>query len=73
MEEDIGNTRPVDMTTHHVNQELAKHHYATLMREAQNHRLVRSDEEPEPEPSRWRRQLTWARRHVAFRAAARPA
>jgi hypothetical protein len=63
------------MTTHHVNQELAKHHYATLMREAQNHRLIRTDAEPDPEAkaSRWRRQLTWARRRVAFRAAARPA
>jgi hypothetical protein len=60
------------MTTHYVNQELAKHHYATLMREAQNHRLVRTDQEPEPSSSRWRRQLTWARRRVALRATVRP-
>jgi hypothetical protein len=60
------------MTTHYVNQELAKHRYATLMREAQSHRLVRSDEEPEQKSPRWRRQLTWARRHLAFRAAPRP-
>jgi hypothetical protein len=59
------------MTTHYVNQELAKHRYATLMREAQSHRLAGAEAEPEPKPSRWRRQLTWARRRVAFRAPAR--
>ena len=55
-----------------MNQELTKHHYATLMREAQNHRLVRPEAEPEPRRARWRRQLTWARQRIPFRAAARP-
>jgi hypothetical protein len=59
------------MTTHYVNQELAKNRYATLMREAQNHRLVRTDAEPEASSARWRRQLTWARRRVALRTSAR--
>jgi hypothetical protein len=60
------------MSTHYVNQELTKHHYATLMREAQNHRLVRPEAEPEPRRARWRRQLTWARQQIPFRAAVRP-
>jgi hypothetical protein len=49
--------------THYVNQELAKHHYATLLREAQNERLVHVDD-VEPPRSRVRRQLTWARRRI---------
>ena len=45
------------MTTHHVNQELAKHHYATLLREADDHRLVRR--EMTAKAFARQRQLTW--------------
>jgi hypothetical protein len=46
------------MTTHYVNQELAKHRYATLLREGATERLVR-----EPAQAS-RRQLTWSRRRL---------
>src|SRR2546430_2842628 len=35
------------MTTHYVNQELAKHHYATLLREAGSHRLAKESSGPQ--------------------------
>jgi hypothetical protein len=46
------------MITHYVNQDLAKHRYATLLREADSHRLAKGDQVRE---SRGRRswQLTW--------------
>jgi hypothetical protein len=48
------------MTTHYVNQELAKHHYATLLREADSRRLVKSDQVRESRGRRsLSRQLTW--------------
>jgi len=50
------------MTTHYVNQELAKHRYATLLSEAGNERLVRADKPPNR--SRWRGQLTWASKRI---------
>jgi hypothetical protein len=61
--------RPQGMTTHSVNQELAKHHYATLMREAQSHRLAKQ-ERPEKRhhgPSLLE-QLTWTLRSLGRRA-----
>jgi hypothetical protein len=58
-----------DMTTHSVTQELAQHHYATLMREAQSHRLAK---ESRPEKRHDRpsvlEQLTWAFRSLGRRA-----
>jgi hypothetical protein len=58
------------MTTHYVNQDLAKHHYATLLREADSHRLVKGDQ---PVESRERRslrdQLTWLLRARSRRPA----
>jgi hypothetical protein len=52
------------MSTHYVNQELAKHRYATLLREGATERLVR-------EPAHASRlQLTWSRRRL--RRMARP-
>jgi len=57
--EEIGAaTRPVGMTTHYVNQDLAKHRYATLLREADSHRLVKDDRVRESRGRR-RLQLTW--------------
>jgi hypothetical protein len=57
------------MTTHYVNQDLAKHHYATLLREADLHRQVKADR---PEETRKRRpfsQLTWRLRSRVRRPA----
>jgi hypothetical protein len=46
------------MSTHYVNQELAKHRYATLLREGATERLIQ-------EPARAARlQLTWSRRRL---------
>jgi hypothetical protein len=45
------------MTTHYVNMDLAKHRYATLLREADSHRLVKEDQVRESRGRR--RQLTW--------------
>jgi len=45
------------MTTHYVNQELAKHRYATLLRDADSHRLAKGDQVRESRGRR--RQLTW--------------
>jgi hypothetical protein len=60
--------RPQGMT-HSMNQELAKHHYATLMREAQSHRLAKQErpEERHDRPSLLE-QLTWAFRSLGRRA-----
>jgi hypothetical protein len=50
------------MTTHYVNQDLAKHHYATLLREADLHRQVKADHPEETRKRRFfSRQLTWRR------------
>ena len=60
------------MTTHTVNQELARHHYATLVREASSHRLVKDPEgmsDGAVAPSRVA-QITWAVRGLL---ALRPA
>jgi hypothetical protein len=46
------------MTTHYVNMDLAKHRYATLLREADSHRLVKGDHVRESRGRR-RLQLTW--------------
>jgi hypothetical protein len=46
------------MTTHYVNQDLAKHRYATLLREADSHRLAKGDQVRESRGRR-SRQLTW--------------
>jgi len=58
------------MTTHYVNQELAKHHYATLLREADSHRLAKDDQPKERlgRPS-FSRQLTWMVRALVRRPA----
>jgi hypothetical protein len=62
------------MTTHSVNQELAKHHYATLMREASTHRLAREAEGMSDGPAPTRvQQMTWAQRMLARRRTVRPA
>ncbi|MFY9579690.1 MAG: hypothetical protein WAQ33_10225 [Gaiellaceae bacterium] len=62
------------MTTHYVNQELAKHHYATLLREAGSHRLAKESSEPQHGRSSFVQQLTWALRSLGRRAPAiRPA
>jgi hypothetical protein len=45
------------MNTHYVNQELAKHRYATLLRDAESHRLAKGDHVRESRGRR--RQLTW--------------
>ena len=45
------------MTTHYVNQDLAKHRYATLLREADSHRLVK--DRVRESRGRRSRQLTW--------------
>jgi hypothetical protein len=45
------------MTTHSINQELAKHRYATLLRDADSHRLAKGDRVRESRGRR--RQLTW--------------
>jgi hypothetical protein len=45
------------MTTHYLNQDLAKHRYATLLREADSHRLAKDDRVRESRGRR--RQLTW--------------
>jgi hypothetical protein len=58
------------MTTHYVNQDLAKHHYATLLREAESHRLVEGDRPGEARERRsLRRQLTWLLRWRVRRPA----
>jgi hypothetical protein len=68
-EENRALARPQGMTTHSVNQELAKHHYATLMREAQSHRLA-TESRPEKRHDRPSvlEQLTWAFRSLGRRA-----
>jgi len=59
------------MQTHYVNQDLAKHRYATLLREADTHRLAKADQ-----PGKTRRrssfswQLTWLLRARLRRPAA---
>ena len=59
--------RPEGMTHYYFNQELAKHRYATLMREASSHRLAK-DARPE-KPSARPRQLTWLLRSFVRRPA----
>ncbi|TMK68713.1 MAG: hypothetical protein E6G50_14750 [Actinobacteria bacterium] len=50
----------MSMTTHYVNQDLAKHRYATLLREADSHRLAKGDQVRESRGRRsLPRQLTW--------------
>jgi len=44
------------MTTHYVNQDLAKHRHATLLREADSHRLVKGDQ---PGETRRRKSFSW--------------
>ena len=62
------------MTTHLVNQELAKHRYATLAREASQHRLAKErdgmSDGPVTSPEQ---QMTWALRMFARYRALRPA
>jgi hypothetical protein len=62
------------MSTYLVNQELAKHRYATLMREASSHRLAKEpqgmSDGPVTSPSQ---QMTWALRMFARYRALRPA
>jgi len=56
------------MTTHSVNQELAKHHYATLMREASSHRLAKETKDvSESERPSYVEQITWALRSFVRR------
>jgi hypothetical protein len=61
------------MPTHSINQELAKHHYATLVREASSHRLAKEAEGmsdgPAPSSSPMA-QLTWALRALVQRGPA---
>jgi len=58
------------MTTHYINQDLAKHHYATLLREADSHRLVKGDQPAESRERRsLRAQLTWLLRSRVRRPA----
>jgi len=58
------------MTTHYINQDLAKHHYATLLREADSHRLVKGDQPTESRGRRsFRGQLTWLLRSRVRRPA----
>jgi hypothetical protein len=65
--------RPERMT-HYVNQELAKHRYATILREAHVERLAKVSAEQTPPRWVFLRQLTWARRRAAFgRAVLLPA
>jgi hypothetical protein len=64
------------MTTHLVNQELAKHHYATLAREANSHRLAReaegmSDGASPSTPSTFA-QMTWALQALVRGRSLRP-
>jgi len=63
------------MTTYPVNQELAKHHYATLMREASSHRLAKEAEGMSdgatPMPSRLA-QMTWALQALVRGKSLRP-
>ena len=57
------------MTHYHFNQELAKHRYATLLREADSHRLAKSDQPEEREARPFSRQLTWMLRSFVRRPA----
>jgi len=66
-EENRGLARLVSMTHYYFSQELGKHHYATLMREASSHRLAK-DARPE-KPSARPRQLTWLLRSLVRRPA----
>jgi hypothetical protein len=58
------------MTTHYVNQELAKHHHATLLREAGSHRLAK-EARPEVRTVRpsFSQQFTWIVRSLSRRPA----
>jgi len=63
--------RLAGMTTHYVNQDLAKHHYATLLREADLHRLAKDDQRDETRARKsFSRQLTWLLRSRRVRRPA---
>jgi hypothetical protein len=58
------------MHSYYVNQEIARQHYAELVREGAQEALARKTEVEETPP---KRQLTWARKRLALlRPALRP-